>query len=193
MANLRTGVSIKQSTPNFPKKQKFLTPWYAHTRLRHWCFPVNFEKSLEHLFHRTRPGNCFLRRFQFYSCNFWKFFCCNLLFHFHTADGARHVSSVLLLKLASGSCQKECTLFCKQDIYKQHQPEIDKKIGKSWAAPWGWLFVNYSHSSSMFFITMLVAIEKKSVQKNNCACSHYQIFWFIIMKMKVKMKNRSHR
>ena len=62
MANLRTGVSIKQSTPNFPKKQTFLTPWYAHTRLRHWCFPVNFEKSLEHLFHRTRPGNCFLRK-----------------------------------------------------------------------------------------------------------------------------------
>ena len=32
-ANLKTGFSRKQSKPNFPKKQTFLTPWYAHVRL----------------------------------------------------------------------------------------------------------------------------------------------------------------
>ena len=34
--NLKTGVSRKQSTWNFPKNEKrlFFTPWYAHVRVR---------------------------------------------------------------------------------------------------------------------------------------------------------------
>ena len=31
-ANLKTGVSRKQSTSNFPKKRTFLTPWYVNVR-----------------------------------------------------------------------------------------------------------------------------------------------------------------
>ena len=33
-SNLKTEVTTKQSTPDFPQKLTFLTPWYAHVGVR---------------------------------------------------------------------------------------------------------------------------------------------------------------
>ena len=53
------------------------------------------------------------------------------------------------------------------------------------------LFKNYSHSSSILSSKTDMRYSKKCA-KNKCVC-FYETMWLIIMKMRVKMKNRSHR
>ena len=76
------------------------------------------------------------------------------------------------------------TLFYKQHNYKQRQAE-----------PWGWTiasyFENYSHSSSSLSAKIIGHILKNK-QKNKSVCI-YEIIRSIIMKMKMKIKNRWRR
>ena len=66
---------------------------------------------------------------------------------------------------------------------------VKEKVKQRLSIPWGWIFAssNYSHSSS----TLLSKNNGISL-KNKCFCNH-EIIWWIIMKMNMKMKNRSHR
>ena len=50
------------------------------------------------------------------------------------------------------------------------------------------IFQNYSHSS----LTLSSKNHLKNKEKNKCVCI-YEIIWLIIMKIKTKIKNRSHR
>ena len=71
------------------------------------------------------------------------------------------------------------TFFCKQDIYKLHQPEIGKKLGKCLVAPWGRLFGNYSVSSSMFFYHIVSGMFFYHIVLNRekkCAKKHLRLF-----------------
>ena len=80
-------------------------------------------------------------------------------------------------------------------FYKQRQTEIGKKVKQMLSNEHTeaelLLFENYagySYTSSHKIIDHIL----KNKQKNKCVCIH-QIIQLIIMKMKVKMKNRSHR
>ena len=53
------------------------------------------------------------------------------------------------------------------------------------------LFENYSHSSSTLS-SKVIGYILKNKQKNKCVCIH-EIIGLIIMKVKMKMKNRLHR
>ena len=53
------------------------------------------------------------------------------------------------------------------------------------------LFENYSHSSSRYHPKIIEQILKNK-QKNKCVCFH-EIIRLIILKMEMKMKNKSHR
>ena len=81
----------------------------------------------------------------------------------------------------------------KQQLYKQRQAEIGKKSRKCQATPWGWTFTiwNYSHSSWTLLSKNNMAYSKNN-QKNK-GVSFHNIMWLIIMRMKMKKKNWSHR
>ena len=53
------------------------------------------------------------------------------------------------------------------------------------------VFENYSHLHPRYH-PKIIGHTLKNTQKNKCVCIHETIR-LIIMKMKIKMKNRSHR
>ena len=53
------------------------------------------------------------------------------------------------------------------------------------------LFEIFSHSSSALFSKNNTIYSKNKQKKNKCVCIH-EIIRLIIMKMKIKMKNRLH-
>ena len=79
--------------------------------------------------------------------------------------------------------QHKYTLFYKQHFNKQHQAEIGKNQAKAKQ--------NYSFSSSMLSSKANLKYCKKCA-KNKCDY-FFEIIWFIIMKIRVKMKNGSNR
>ena len=80
-ANLKTGFPRKQSTPNFPKNEQFLPPWYAYVRVFASASSLEIITSFEMSFKRLSwglftlqdlPNFCFFKkrddfRFQ-YDC-----------------------------------------------------------------------------------------------------------------------------
>ena len=76
---------------------------------------------------------------------------------------------------------------------------LGKKLSKCWAIPCGWTFAigklfkkNVNHTRYQCYHPKVIEHILKNKQKNKCVCTH-QIIRFIIIKMKIKMKNRSHR
>ena len=55
-ANLKTGFSRKQSTPNFPKNEQFLPPWYAYVRVFASANSLEIITSFEMSFKRLSWG-----------------------------------------------------------------------------------------------------------------------------------------
>ena len=82
--------------------------------------------------------------------------------------------------------------FKKQHFYKQPQAEIDKKLSHTLRANFCYLkIIHIFHPCyDPKIIGQVTSVQKK--QKNQWACIH-DIIRLIIMKMKVKMKNRLHR
>ena len=83
--------------------------------------------------------------------------------------------------------------FYKQHFYKQHQGEISKNQAKAKKHPQTklLLFENYLPLSSIFSSKANMSYSKKMC-KNKCTCFN-DIIWLIIMKIRLKMNNRSHR
>ena len=54
------------------------------------------------------------------------------------------------------------------------------------------LFENYLLSSSMFLHTKIIGDILKKCTKNKCVCFN-KVIWLMTMKMRLKMKYRSHR
>ena len=80
-------------------------------------------------------------------------------------------------------------LFCKQHFHKQLQAKSQANA-KQHPEDELWLLENYSHSSSTFS-SKNNRTYSKNKQKNKCFCIHEIIRW-IIRKMRMKKKTRSH-
>ena len=80
-----------------------------------------------------------------------------------------------------------------QLLNKEHQAEIGKKSSKGQTTPWGLTFAIWIYfiSSSLLSSKTNMRYPKKCA-KNICVCFN-EIVWLIIMKIKLKMKHRSHR
>ena len=87
------------------------------------------------------------------------------------------------------------TLFYKQHFYKQHQAEIGKKNVKQTLSNtlklhfWYFKIIHILHPCHH---PEIIGHILKTTQKNKYVCIH-EVIRLIIMKMKIKMRNRSHR
>ena len=83
-------------------------------------------------------------------------------------------------------------IFYKQCFYKQHQVKLAKNQAKARQHPEAKLLLIESHLLSSSMLSFKTTLRySKNVQKTSV--SFNEIIWLIIMKIRVKMKNRSHR
>ena len=83
--------------------------------------------------------------------------------------------------------------FYKEHFYKQHLAEIGKKISKTKQHPEAELslFENFSLSSYTLSSKNNRRYSKKFT-KDKCICRN-EVIWLMTIKMRLKMKKRSHR
>ena len=93
------------------------------------------------------------------------------------------------------TCRRSYTrfLFYKQHFYKQRQAEIGKKIKQvlSNTLRLGFCYLKIIHSLHPRYHPKIIGHILKNKQKNKRVFIH-EIIGLIIMKVKIKMKNRSH-
>ena len=84
--------------------------------------------------------------------------------------------------------------FFKQHFYKQSQADIGKKIKQMLCntLQLGFCYMKIIHVLHPRYHPKIIGHILKNMQKNKCICVH-EIIRLTIMKMKIKMKNRSHR
>ena len=84
--------------------------------------------------------------------------------------------------------------FCKQHFYKQHQAEIGQKNRQMlWNTPrLNICYLKIVHILYPCSHPKTIGHNLKKKNKNKCICIH-KIISLIIMKMKVKTKNGSHK
>ena len=84
--------------------------------------------------------------------------------------------------------------FNKQHFNKQHQPGIGKKIKQmlSNTLRLNFFYLKIIHILYPHYHPKIIGHILQNKQKSKCACIH-EIIRLIIMTMKMKIKNRSHR
>ena len=93
-----------------------------------------------------------------------------------------------------GHMDTNTCFFYKQHFYNQRQAEIGKKIKQMLinTLKLNFCYLEIIHILHPRYHPKIIGYILKNKQKKKCVCIH-KIIWLIIMKMKVKMGNRSHR